>query len=151
MSICTFIASDHPLPSWTPSRDYPLEIDLDLGTVYDGDADDNFLLYGFEDVQGCSDKEYAVRLEWHYTEGRAEQLLKYIKDALLYTDSVELWHVWLTNDYGYENSPVIHSRCIPAQELSVKDLKELDGAEIWNRPDKIYPNRPSFYRWTIRK
>ena len=151
MSVCTFIVSDHPLPIHKPSEDHPLEINLDLGTVYDGDADDNFFLHTFKDVQSYSHKKHGVWLEWRYTDGRAKQILKYIKDALQYTDFVELWHVWLTDYYEYEDSPVIHSQTIPISELTESHIKELDNAEIWNVSDKTYPNRPSFYRMTIKR
>lgn len=149
MSVCTFIASDHPLPPHSPSRDYPLEINLDLGTVCDGEAEDNFFLHIFEEVQDYSDKKYGVWLEWNYTDGRAVQIIKYIKDALQHTDCVELWHVWLSTYCEYEDSPVIHGRTVSINELTKNHIKELDSAEIWNTPDKTYPNRPSFYRRTI--
>ncbi len=149
MSVCTFIASDHPLPTHSPSRDYPPEINLDLGTVYDGEAEDNFFLHIFEEVGDYSDKKYGVWLEWNYTHGRAGQIIKYIKAALQHTDSVELWHVWLSAYCEYEDSPVIHGRRISISELTESHIKELDSAEIWNTPDKIHPNRPSFCRWTI--
>ena len=42
MSNCVFIAADSPLPEVTPSQDYPLHIDLDTGTIFDGGADDNY-------------------------------------------------------------------------------------------------------------
>ena len=149
MSVCTFIASDYPLPTWTPSKDYPLNINIDTGAIYDGDADDNFFLHAFNDIGSYSDKKYAVWLEWRYTCGRAKQIVKYIKDALMHTDSIELWHVWLTEHYEYEDSPVIRSRTISIHEITEKDIKELDSSDIWNTPDKMYPNRPSFYRWRI--
>jgi len=78
MSVCTFIASDFPLPQVAPSQEYPLEINIDEGTIYDGGADDNFFLHTFEDVQSYTDKKYGVWLEWHYTDGRAEKILKYM-------------------------------------------------------------------------
>ncbi len=151
MSVCTFIASDHPLPPVRPSRNYPLDINIDTGAICDGGAEDNFFLHPFEDVQSYSDKKYGVWLEWRYTDGRAKNIIKYIADALRYTDSVELWHVWLAEYYEYEDSPVIHSRTISIQDLTQKDIRELDSTEIWNTPDKTYPNRPSFYRWTIKR
>jgi hypothetical protein len=40
MSVCTFIASDSPLREISPSKEYPLEINLDTGTINDGNADD---------------------------------------------------------------------------------------------------------------
>lgn len=50
MSVCTFIASDFPLKEVSPVQDYPLEINLDDGQIYDGDADDNYSLLPFTDV-----------------------------------------------------------------------------------------------------
>ena len=96
MSVCTFIASDFPLKEVAPVRDYPLEINLDDGEMYDGDADDNYSLLSFTDVWEYTDKKYGVHLEWNYcTAGRAKQLIEYLKNALQDADSVELWRVWL--------------------------------------------------------
>ena len=151
MSICTFIASDRPLSEVKPTKDYPLEINIDDGTIYDGGADDNYFLYSFRDVEDYTDKKYGVCLEWNYTEGRAKQIVEYVKTALQETDVIELWHVWLTDYYEYEDSPVIHRKSIGIEELSVCHIKEIDEAVIWNKPDKIYPNRPSFYCLTIKR
>ena len=151
MSVCTFIASDHPLPTWTPSKDYPLNINIDTGAIYDGDADDNFFLHAFNDIGSYSDKKYAVWLEWNYTDGRAAQILKYIQNALLHTDSIELWHVWLGDYYEYEDSPVIHKHTLTINEMTVRDIYELDCADIWNHPDKYIPSRPSFYCLRIER
>lgn len=76
---------------------------------------------------------------------------EYVKTALQDTDVIELWHVWLTDYYEYEDSPVIHRKSIGIEELSVSHIKEIDEAVIWNTPDKMYPNRPSFYCLTIKK
>jgi len=51
MSVCIFIAADIPLQEMAPSKKYPIHIDLDMGTVEDGGADDNFYLFSFPDVQ----------------------------------------------------------------------------------------------------
>lgn len=145
MSVCTFLAADYPLHEVAPSKEYPLHINLDEGTIYDGGADDNFFLRPFRDVQDYTDKKYGVWLEWNYTDGRAEQILKYISDVLKHTDIVEMWHVWLTDYYEYEDSPVIRKRTISIEEMTIHDVKEIDNAEIWNSPDKYMPSRPSFY------
>lgn len=150
MSVCTFLASDYPLPEVMPIQEYPLNINLDDGTIYDGGADDNFYLHTFEDVQDYTDRKYGVWLEWNYTDGRAEQILKYIKDILKNTASIELWHVWLMDYYEYEDSPVIQKRTVSISEITANDIKELDNAEIWNGPDKYIPSRPSFYCLKIR-
>ncbi|MBE5883053.1 MAG: hypothetical protein E7291_01315 [Lachnospiraceae bacterium] len=145
MSVCTFIASDYPLAEVVPTQDYPMEINVDTGMIYDGGADDNYFLLAFRDVADYTDKKYGVYLEWNYTEGRAEQILNYIRAALENTELVELWHVWLMDCYEYEDSPVIHKQTISIGEMTIRDIFELDNADIWNSPDKHIPSRPSFY------
>lgn len=145
MSVCTFLASDYPLPEVAPAQEYPLEINIDSATIYDGGADDNYFLLPFLDVSDYTDKKYGVSLEWDYTDGRAEQILKYIKEALEKSETIELWHVWLMDYYEYEDSPVIHKRTVTIDEMTVQNIYELTHADIWNRPDKYMPARPSFY------
>jgi hypothetical protein len=149
MSVCTFIAADTPLQEVAPSKEYPVHIDIDKGIIDDGGADDNFFLFAFRDVQDYTDKKYGVYLEWNYTDGRAEQILKYIRAALEKTELVELGHVWLMDYYEFEDRPYVHRRTVSAAELTAGHIREIDGAEIWNKPDKMYPERPSFYCLTI--
>jgi len=143
VSVCTFLAADVALQEVAPTKEYPIHIDIDNGKIYDGDADDNFFLNIFEDVRSYTDKKYGVCLEWaYYTDGRAVQILEYIKDVLQSTDSVEIWHVWLMDYYEYDERPVIRKISKSISELTVIDIKTLDGAEIWNNEEK---DRPSFY------
>ena len=151
MSICTFIASNAPLPSVVPLHHYPLHINVDLGTVEDGGTDDNYFLHPFLNVRDYTDKEYGVSLEWNYTEGRANQIVDYIKAALKETDVVELWHVWLTDYYEFEDRPYIHRKTISLKSLTAEQIRTTDAAVIWNTPDPIYPERPSFYCLTITR
>lgn len=149
MSACIFLASDHPLKEMAPSREYPLVINLDEGAIFDGGADDNFFLRTFADVMDYTDRKYGVSLEWNYTEGRANRIIGYIKDALRHTDCVELWQVWLLGWYEYEDRPVIHRKYIPIGELMPEHIKDIEDAPIWNTPDKRNPERPSFYCLTV--
>ncbi len=144
MSVCTFLASDVPLPEVRPSREYPLKIDLDSGTIYDGGADDNFFLLPFQNLLPYTERQYGVCLEWRFTEGRAEALLQYMRDQLQDTDSLEFWHVWLIDYWEYEDRPVMHRYSASIDELTPEDLRELSSKEIWTNPD-----RPSFYCLTI--
>ncbi len=150
MSACRFIASDSPLIEFAPSQDYPLEINIDNGTIYDGGADDNYFLNFFESVKDYTDKNYGVYLEWNYTDGRAKQIIEYIKTALRKSNSIEFWHVWL-DCYEFENRPFVHKKTISIDELTTEYIKEIDSAAIWNTPDKMYPERPSFYCLTITR
>lgn len=150
MSTCRFIASDMPLKEFAPSQDYPLEINIDNGTIYDGGADDNYFLNAFLSVEDYTDKKYGVCLEWNYSDGRAKQIIEYIKNALRKSDSIEFWHVWL-DYYEFEDRPFIHKQSVSIDELTVEHIKEIDSAVIWNTPDKMYPERPSFYCLTIKR
>ena len=147
--MCTFIASDSPLAAFKTPQEYSMEIDIDSGTVNDGGADDNCCLIPFADVEVYTDKKHGVFLEWNYTEGRAQRIVRYIREALRETDSVELWHVWLMDYWEFEDKPLIHRRMVSAAELTAGHIREIDTAEIWNKPDKMYPERPSFYCLTI--
>ena len=110
MSVCTFIASNSPLMEFKPSQNYPLEINIDKGKINDGGANDNYFLHKFNDVENYTEKKYGVWIEWDYTDGRANQILEYIKNALNHTDSIELWRVWLMYCYDYEEMPVIQKK-----------------------------------------
>ena len=151
MSVCLFLASDMPLTEFAPLQDYPLHINIDNGTVYDGDADDNYFLSFFSDVADYTDKKYAVSIEWRYTDGRAKQIIEYIRTALQKSDSLEFWHVWLMDYYEFEDRPFIHRKTISIDELTTEHIKEIDNAVIWNTPDKMYPERPSFYCLTVTR
>lgn len=151
MSVCTFLAANILLKPAAPSRNYPLHINIDTGIVEDGGADDNFFLLPFHEVRTYTDREYAVCLEWHYTPGRAEQIIRYIKNALQHTDAVEFWHVWLMDCWEFEERPVIHRETVSLDALTPEQIRGLDDAEIWNTPDKQFPERPSFYCLTVTK
>ena len=151
MSVCTFIASDSPLREVAPEKEYPLEINMDKGMIYDGGADDNYFLLPFHDVSDYTDKKYGVYLEWDYTDGRAEQILKYMRAALDEAETIEFWRVWLMDYYEFEERPFVHRKTISISELTTEHIKEIDNAVIWNTPDKMYPQRPSFYCLKITK
>ena len=76
--------------------------------------------------------------------------LEYIKNALEYDTTIEIWHVWLMDYYEYDERPVIRKRTIPFSDLAIDDIKEIDNAQIWNTPDKGNPGRPSFYCLVIK-
>lgn len=140
MSLYTFLASDSPLPTVKAPAGYPLNINVDTGVIYDGDADDNFSLYKFRDVEMYTGKKYGVWLEWRYTDGRAEKLIQYIRENLNSTDSIELWHVWLTDYYEYDERPVIHKNTVSIDRITVVDIKELVNREVWKNRDSARPH-----------
>lgn len=131
MSVCTFIASNAPLPEAAPQA--------------------NYFLSTFRDFQLYTDKKHALWLLWDYTDGGAGEIIKYIKNALEHDPAIEVWHVFLGDFYGYEESPVIHRCTVPFSDITIDDIKEIDSAKIFNMPDKIYPHRPSFYCLTVTR
>ena len=150
MSVCTFIAADIPLPAVRPRQNSPRIIDINTGTIRDGGADDNYFLLPFPNVGTYTDRKYGVSLEWDYTEGRAQQILAYIRQVLHHTDEVELWHIWLLDCWEFEERPVIHHYSAYLSDLTPEDIQELDNLPIWNTPDKQHPQRPSFYCLSIK-
>ena len=143
MSQYVFIAADCPLPEVRPPQSYPHHFNVDMGTIYDSGADNDFYLLPFDDVDIYCKRKYGVYLELdRYTEGRAKRIISYIKSALRQTDSVEVWNVWLLGYWEFDDRPYVHKRTISIDELTVNELKELIEAENWNNKDK---NRPSFY------
>lgn len=129
MSCLTYIASDYPLPTVVrPEREVSIEINMDTGEFKDGDFDDDFALYpaeGLSDIR--TEKKYAVCLEWwRYTEGRAKNIIEYIKENLEHTDEVELWHIWS----GAGEIFSTHTKRIPIDSLEPEMIRELDEREI---------------------
>lgn len=129
MSYFTYIASDYPLPKvGRPDREITIEFNTETGLVFDGDYEDDFALYpaeGLSDVR--TEKKYAVYLEWnYYTEGRAKNIIAYIKENLKHTDEVELWRIWS----GAGEIFNVHTKKIPIDSLCPELIRELDEQEI---------------------
>jgi hypothetical protein len=144
MSVVKFMAANWPLPEVKPSEEYPLHINLDEGTIYDGNADDNYCLYNFTDVKSYTDKEYGVILDWAYcTEGRARQIIEHIKSVLQHTDSVELWHAWL-GDLEDDERPVIKTVIVSIADLTTENIQEWNDQEVWKDPTQ-YGDSPTLY------
>ena len=113
MSRLIYLASDVPLPE----RPWPKNWEDDeFGLIPIRAADDM-----------ATEKRYAVALEWHYyTEKRAKDLIGCIREALLYTDEVELWHIWM----GVGVNPLIRSRTISIEDLTVEDIRRLENSNV---------------------
>lgn len=142
MSYCTFLAADCFLPEVKPEKDYPLEINVDEGTIYDGGANDNYSFWKFDEVGDYTDKSSGVVLDWnYYTVKRGGQIIEYIKKALESCDSVELWRVWLMDYYEYNERPYYRRSEISIDELTEEDIKKISDMDVWSS----YKNRPTYY------
>lgn len=149
MSYFTYIASDYPLPTvQRPDRELSIEFDTETGSVFDGDYEDDFALYpaeGLSDVR--TEKKYAVYLEWnYYTEGRAKNIIEYIKDNLMHTDEVEIWRIWT----GAGEIFNVHTKNIPLAELCPEMIRELDDREIKIETVEGYESVDQ-YRYVVKK
>ena len=149
MSYCTYIASDHPLPTVErPDREFTIEINTETGVVSDGDYEDDFALYPAECLSDIrTEKKYAVYLEWnYYTEGRAKNIIEYIKENLKHTDEVELWHIWM----GAGEIFNVHTKNIPIESLRPEMIRELDAQEITFETVEGY-EKVDQYRYVIMR
>lgn len=118
---------DRDKPNVILWMDREVNFNIDAGTIEDGNFDDDFALFpakGYDDV--CTEKKYAVGIEWHaWTQGRARGVIEYIRDNLAHTDEVEIWYIWM----GFGELPIIHSRTISIADLTPQDIKELEEKE----------------------
>ena len=140
MSVCLFLAAACPMREVHPTKEYPLEINVDTGTIYDGNADDNYHLYPFPDVDLYTAKTYGMQLEWaYYTEGRAWKLTEYIRELLKQTECVELWQVWLGAD-----DAKVKTISVTSAELKPENIQMADQHELWTRPSDPF-DTPTYY------
>jgi len=145
LSVWKMIASNYPFPEVKPGKEYPFYINLDEGTSFDGDADDNFFIYPLlDDVKKYTDMEYTSTLEWvYYTEGRALKIIEMIQSVLQHTGSVEFWNFWL-GDLEEHERPIIKLVTTPLAEFTPKDIQHWDIHKVWKSPS-YYGDIPRFY------
>ena len=143
MSYCTFIAADCDLPEKAWPEESPLDIHVDTGTIYDGDADDNYALSALcNDCIRFTERKSAVELCWnYYTDGRAQQIIDYIKTALFSCEAVEIWRVWLALP-SEGLCPSVKEHIVPVDQLAPKDIALIDHADPF---DGEYNKYPVFY------
>lgn len=144
ISINEAIALGIEIPDYASGldRDKPILLYMDRDLHFntktkepeDGNFDDNFSIRPFppEEVFGIhTEKPYCAKLEWHrYTEGRAENILIYIREHLQSADELEIWHVWL-DDY---ETPVFKRNEYLLSELTTTVLKELEEIALTTDP-----------------
>ena len=147
MSVCIFIAADCELQVKLFSSDDHF-IEINEGTVFDGDKDDEYELYEFRDVASYSELHNGVELLWNYwTPGRAREIIEYIKTALEKCDAVELGKVWLMDYYDYDERPYYQRREISISELTSDDIKSITEADVWGKGEM----RPVYYSLRVHR
>lgn len=110
--------------------DRNINFNLDTGVIEDGDFDDDFNIWIPDNsLELKSNKKYFAILEWHrLTEGRAENIIKYIVQSLEKTDEVELWHIWLGAEDQYHS---IKTKAFVIDELIPQDIIRLEKENLW--------------------
>jgi len=99
--------------------------------IDDGGFDDDFMIFPVEKMADfLTEKKFFSCLELSYTAGRANRLIEYLREQLEYTDEVELWHLWLSDDLTVRT----RTTEIPTGELTFRDIKELLDIEVWQEP-----------------
>ena len=107
---------------------------INTGDTVSDNFDDDFSIRPFppENVFGIhTEKPYCAKLEWHrYTEGRAENILAYIREHLQTADELELWHVWLDD----AETTIKKKKSYRLSELTTTILKELEEVPLTTNP-----------------
>ncbi|MBQ1372175.1 MAG: hypothetical protein IIY70_04515 [Oscillospiraceae bacterium] len=148
MSLLSYFAADIPLPERVNPHDLAddeeLVLELDAGEFQNGDYDDDFSIHDCSGMDSIfSEKPYCAALYWSYSEGRAEQVLAYLRNLLVRTEEVELWHIWM----GTGEPPLIRSTSIPISQLRAEDLRILEDRDV---REEFY-GIPIQYRLVIQK
>lgn len=68
-----------------------------------------------------TNKKYRCRLDWGYTEQRAQRLIEHIKKHLEKAEEIELWKIWL----GEQEKPIL--KCCKLSELDNQKIKNIFG------------------------
>jgi len=141
---------DKDKPSVIMVSDRTVNINIDTGVIEDGDFDDDFNIWIPDNSLPLkSNKKYFAVLEWHrLTEGRAENIIKYISQSLENTDEIELWHIWLGAEDQYHR---IKSKVFTIDEFTSKDIIELDKANLWGEIITDDVETVYDYRYIIKK
>lgn len=122
---------DRDMPDVILWSDINIVIDTENGTLDDGGFDDDFEIYDMGDRYGPteSEKEYKVVIECSLTEGRAKNILEYIRAQLQHSNEIELWSIWL-GDYDQK---------ISWYEAKIEEFTAEDLMEIADLPLKQHP------------
>ena len=118
--------------------DIVMELDTESNNVHIDDFDDDWAVIPWNDGIFCevkTEKSCKMQLEWgSYSDGRARQLIDYIKQCLEETDEIELWHLWLDD----ESYLLPKKRTVSAAELVPEDIRRLAEYAAHAEPCRQY-------------
>ena len=116
---------DRDKPNVILVADREVNFDIDRGIIEDGGFDDDFSVWIADDMHEIKTKKknIAVLDIVRYTDGRAEQIISYLKDHFEQSGAaeIELWNCWL----GSEDLGRLVRKEIGLSELSIDIIFEL--------------------------
>ncbi|WP_458407852.1 hypothetical protein [Anaerotignum sp.] len=114
--------------------DREIKFNTETKEFEDGNFDDDYGIYPFSpmEVFGIhTEKPCCAKIEWNrYTDGRAENVIRYIKKHLQKAEELELWHVWLDD----AETPIFKRKDLPLSELTTDVIKELEESPLTTDP-----------------
>lgn len=124
------------------------QIDPENGIWKDYEFDDDFSICPMEKSEDMlTQKKYCASLQWNnYTKGRAQRVICYIREILMNTPQVEIWHIWMGAAWP---PPRIRRMQIPVEKLVPEVLERLDAFEVWKTERVISQEIPR--EWEIQE
>ncbi|MBQ9091153.1 MAG: hypothetical protein IJY52_02640 [Anaerotignum sp.] len=114
--------------------DREIHINIDTKEIEDGNFDNDFSIWPFPpmEVSGIhTTKPYCAELSWQrYTDGRAKNIIAYIKAHMQKAEEMEIWHVWLDD----AETPVFKRKEYLLSELTVDTVKEIEEVPLTVEP-----------------
>ncbi len=84
-----------------------------------------------ENVRWYTDKPLIYSVNFDYSEPRANQLLKYLKDNIRPGQHLELWLIWL------DEKQVVQPKIFNCEEISINEIRQM-YLEWWTKREIIH-------------
>lgn len=130
---------DRDEPGTVEYSDREVFYDMDTGKIIDGDHDDDFSVIVDEEavVEGIfSRKPHRAYPDWYVlTEGRAGELIRYIREHMEHTDEVELWHI---SPVLSVPKPRINTKTVKLASLTPSDILRIESEDVFREPVTQY-------------
>lgn len=148
MSHCIMLAADVPIPEIDPPEEPNFALILDGRNTTDNAGDDHYGLYPRVLFGNYTELPYAAELYLIYKPGRALRFFDDIRALLQKTDAVELWNLWLMDDWEWDDRPIMHHKSICIDALTPEAFHDFIELESFQTPQQ---ERPDCYCLRIHK
>jgi len=142
-----------PIKTWKPPSEYS-EPNPNDPFVFTSTSDKTILYYPEPDNMNnlqiaeswnpASSKPHIAEILWHYSEGQARELIRYIQEHFESEDvcEIELWSCWLQggpNEWEILQAPNTKQICIA--DLTVDDIADFEQYHLDDRPRRLIVTR----------